>query len=65
MKIYIYLIRSKINNKCYVGQTVNYEKRMKEHVYGRNNNRNSIIDRAIKKYGKELIKTITCQVYLR
>lgn len=51
--IYIYLIKSKLNNKCYVGQTIDYQKRMKEHIYGRNDNRNSIIDRALKKYGIE------------
>lgn len=51
--IYIYLIRSKLNNKCYVGQTVNYEKRIKEHIYGRNAKRNSMIDRALKRHGSE------------
>lgn len=52
MNYYIYLITNKRNNKQYVGQTINYEKRIKEHIYGRNGNKNSIIDRAIKKYGK-------------
>lgn len=52
--MYIYLIKSKINDKCYIGQTINYDKRMKEHIYGRNAKNNSIIDRAIKKYGKDM-----------
>lgn len=52
----IYKITNKINNKIYIGQTINYEKRMKEHIYGRRNTKNHIeqvIDRAIKKYGVE------------
>ena len=52
MNYYIYLIANKINNKQYIGQTVNFKKRIKEHSYGRNDNKNSLIDRAIKKYGK-------------
>lgn len=56
MVIYIYLIKSKLNNKCYIGQTIDYKKRTKEHIYGRNSNKNSIIDRAIKKHGKDMFE---------
>lgn len=51
-EIYIYLIENKINKKKYIGQSINYQKRIKEHIYGRNDCKNSIIDRAIKKYGE-------------
>lgn len=53
MKYYIYLIKNKINNKNYIGQTINYEKRIKEHLYLRKDRKNMIIDSAINKYGKE------------
>lgn len=53
MKYYIYLITDKTNNKQYIGQTINFEKRMKEHTYGRNKRRNCIIDKAIQKHKKE------------
>lgn len=56
MKIFIYLIKCLINDKCYVGQTINYEKRMKEHIYGRNARNNSLVDRALKKYGKDYFR---------
>lgn len=52
-EIIIYMISNRINNKKYIGQTINYDKRMKEHIYGRNTINNSVIDRSIKKYGKE------------
>ena len=51
-EIYIYLIENKTNKKKYIGQSVNYQKRMKEHIYGRNSRQNSIVDRAIKNMGK-------------
>lgn len=51
-EIYIYLIENKTNKKKYIGQSVNYQKRMKEHIYGRNSRQNSIVDRAIKKHGE-------------
>ena len=53
MNYYIYLITNKINNKKYIGQTINYKKRIQEHICGRNNKQNSMIDKAIKKYGKD------------
>ncbi len=49
---YIYKIENRLNSKIYIGQTINHEKRMREHIYGRKS-KNSIIDKAIKKYGKE------------
>lgn len=53
MKIYIYKITNKLNNKIYIGQTVDFKKRMKEHRYGRNIRQNMLIDRAYRKYGAE------------
>lgn len=49
----IYKITNKINNKIYIGQSKNYDKRIKEHIYGRKNKNIQVIDRAIKKYGVE------------
>ncbi len=46
----IYLIKNKINGKVYVGQSLHPQQRFKEHCY---NNVNSIIHKAIKKYGRE------------
>ena len=48
--MFIYVITNKLNNKIYVGQTINtVEERFKDHC--RRNN--TAIDRAIHKYGKE------------
>ena len=44
----IYLIKNKINGKCYVGQSVNVEKRWGEHI----NNDKSLIGKALSKYGE-------------
>lgn len=46
----IYKITNLINNKIYIGQSVNIERRWQEHIY---QNRNSAIHQAIKKYGIE------------
>ncbi|AKF13312.1 GIY-YIG catalytic domain-containing endonuclease [Sinorhizobium phage phiN3] len=46
---YIYLLVNRVNCKVYVGVTNNYDKRMREHSYGRY----GIIGRAVKKYGWE------------
>ena len=41
----IYIIKNKINNKVYIGQSVNTAIRFKHHFYdGINNNHNSLID---------------------
>lgn len=48
----IYIIRNKINNKVYIGQSVNSSIRFKHHIYdGLNNKGNSLIDQAIKEFG--------------
>lgn len=50
----IYLIRNKINGKCYVGQSISPYRRFISHISRSNNNEdNSIIHSAIRKYGKE------------
>lgn len=52
---YIYKIENKINKKIYIGQTINFKKRINEHKSGRKNtdiHKNQIIDKSIKKYGK-------------
>jgi group I intron endonuclease len=47
----IYKITNKINGKCYIGQSINIEKRFRDHKAPRSLKRNSILSRAIKKYG--------------
>ena len=47
----IYIIKNDINTKVYIGQSKNTEVRFKNHCC--NNNDNSLITAAIKKYGKE------------
>lgn len=47
----IYIIKNDINRKFYIGQALNAEKRFKEHCKG--NYDNSLIDKAIQKYGKQ------------
>jgi group I intron endonuclease len=52
----IYLIKNKINNKIYIGQTIRtFEKRWKEHCSGNENY--SAISKAIKKYGIQNFET--------
>jgi len=45
----IYIIKNKLNGKCYIGQTHRYKKRMWEHI----NSKKLTISKAIRKYGKE------------
>lgn len=50
----IYIIKNKINNKVYVGQSVNSATRFKHHIYdGLNGSNNSLLDHAIKELGVE------------
>lgn len=51
MKKAIYKITNKINSKIYIGQSLNPEERFKSHCYKSQDK--CLIDRAIKKYGKE------------
>lgn len=52
MKKAIYKYENKINHKIYIGQTNTPERRYKEHLYG-HSYRESLIERAIQKYGIE------------
>lgn len=45
----VYKITNKINNKCYIGQSINIERRFEEHKY--TNRSSKHLHRAIKKYG--------------
>ena len=47
----IYIIKNDINTKVYIGQSLNSEERFKSHCKGSYDN--SLIDKAIQKYGKE------------
>ena len=47
----IYVIKNDINNKLYVGQSLNAKERFMSHCKGDYNN--SLIDKAIQKYGKK------------
>ena len=55
MKKYIYKITNIVNNKCYIGQTNDYDKRWKGHKYLLNNNKhdNKHLQHAWNKYGEE------------
>lgn len=46
----IYQLVNKVNKKCYIGVTNNYQKRMREHSYASND---FLISKAIRKYGWE------------
>lgn len=53
IKKYIYKITNTINNKSYIGQTVNWKRRKKEHFGNNKLSYISLIGRAIRKYGKQ------------
>ena len=54
MKKDIYIITNDINNKIYVGQSVNTKERFSKHISDAIHNRdNMLIHKAIRKYGKE------------
>ena len=53
----IYALENTVNGKIYIGQSIDIDKRIKEHFYKANNKNdisyNSAIHAAIRKYGKE------------
>lgn len=60
---FIYIIKNKINDKVYVGQTTKtVEERFKQHKKLSKSSSNQLIHKAIKKYGKEnfYIETLEC-----
>jgi len=56
----IYKVTNTVNNKCYIGLTTrSFETRIKEHFYraeNENNNKNSLLLKAISKYGKDVFE---------
>lgn len=50
----IYVIKNDINQKLYIGQSLNAEERFKSHC--KKNYDNSLVDAAIQKYGKEYFR---------
>lgn len=54
MTIGIYMIENKINNKIYIGQSKNIEKRLKEHIkkLNRNIHENEHLNKSWLKYGE-------------
>lgn len=60
----IYILKNKVNNKCYVGQTIQkINDRIGQHISGANNGGKQLINYAIKKYGIKSfeVKTIKCK----
>ena len=60
---FIYIIKNKINDKVYVGQTTKtVEERFKQHKKLSKSSSNQLIHKAIKRYGKEnfYIETLEC-----
>ena len=49
----IYVFRNKLNGKCYVGRTINPEKRYKRHLADSKYGDNLLFHKAIRKYGIE------------
>lgn len=48
---YIYIITNIYNSKVYIGQTIDYSRRIKEHLYYKKRSHNPYIENAIIKYG--------------
>lgn len=53
MKKDIYIIKNKINTKCYIGQSKDVTQRFQSHCKPTSAKDNSLIDKAIAKYGRE------------
>lgn len=49
----IYMIKNKNTGQIYIGQSINIEKRWREHTYGHDSS-NSYIDNAIQKHGNDM-----------
>jgi group I intron endonuclease len=51
----VYIIKNILNNKCYIGSTINYLVRFKKHKYRLNKNKHHsvLLQRAWNKYGEE------------
>lgn len=66
-KCFIYCIENKVNNKKYIGKTINFEERKRRHFYSlKNNNHHNIhLQRSYNKYGSNnfniYILTITTE----
>ena len=56
MKKDIYKITNLINNKIYIGQSINTKHRWEQHVSSSKHNPRTVVDKAIKKYGQENFK---------
>jgi group I intron endonuclease len=50
---HIYILRNKINNKLYIGQSIRVKNRLSEHIQNVVNKKNYILYNAINKYGLE------------
>jgi group I intron endonuclease len=63
---YLYKITNTINQKNYIGQSINVEKRWRGHKYQAINNPKQLISKAIKKYGADNFEfevIATCKSY--
>ena len=57
---YIYILKNKVNGKCYVGQTIqSVKKRINNHMYTCRHKNNMPISRAINKYGMENFEVLS------
>lgn len=52
---YIYKVTNKINGKIYIGQTVNFERRKRDHIYASKKikSKGEVFHKAIHKYGED------------
>lgn len=61
MKSGIYKLTNKINGKFYIGQTVNFDRRKKEHFCLSKKKEGNVLGRAIKKHGKDAFEFIVLE----